>query len=88
MKRFIQKVLGILVCACMLICGVSSPVMAHAGEMDMQIEPRMTYIASYTVYLAISSTGVATIDGTVYGKAGVTHTSVKVTLQQSALVHG
>lgn len=47
------------------------------------VEPRMTYIFSYSTELSISSNGVATITGMVRGKSGVTSTYVKVTLQKS-----
>lgn len=67
----------------MLICGGTSPITVVAQEADIQIEPRLAYISAYNVQLSISDTGIATITGSVTGKTGVTHTSVKVTLQKS-----
>ena len=83
MKKWIRKLAGIVVCVCMLICGGASPITAAAEETDVQIEPRLAYISTYNVQLSISDTGVATIKGMVTGRMGVTHTSVKVTLQKS-----
>ena len=83
MKKLIRQLSGIVVCVCMLLCGGVSPITAVAKEASVQIEPRMTYILSYGADLSISNNGVATITGSVTGKAGVTQTSVKVTLQKS-----
>lgn len=83
MKKWVRQLTGIAVCVCMLICGGTSPITAVAQEADIQIEPRLAYISAYNVQLSISDTGVATITGSVTGKAGVTNTSVKVTLQKS-----
>lgn len=47
------------------------------------VEPRMTYISTYSTDLSISDGGAATITGLVRGKTGVTNTYVKVTLQKS-----
>ena len=58
------------------------PITVHAEE-TTGVEPRMTYISSYTTDLSINSTGMATITGLVRGKSGVTSTYVKCTLQRS-----
>ncbi len=78
-----RQVTGVVVCVCMLLCGGVSPITAVAKEANIQIEPRLAYISAYNVQLSISDNGVATITGSVMGKAGVTHTYVKVTLQKS-----
>ena len=83
MKKLIRQLTGIAACVCMLLCGGTLPITAVAKEASVQIEPRMTYILSYGADLSISNNGVATITGSVTGKAGVTQTSVKVTLQKS-----
>ena len=83
MKKLIRQLTGIAACVCMLLCEGTFPITAVAKEASMQIEPRMTYILSYGADLSISNNGVATITGSVTGKAGVTQTSVKVTLQKS-----
>lgn len=83
MKGLTKRWIGFLLCVSLLVCGVSSSFVASAEEMHAQIEPRMTYIASYTANLVISSKGAASIEGTVMGKSGVTQTYVKVTLQKS-----
>lgn len=82
--RTMHKVCAMLaICMCMLFCGVTSPVTVYANEISVQpVEPRMTYIYSYSTDLSISSSGVATITGMVRGKSDVTSTYVKVTLQK------
>ena len=83
MKKLMRQLTGIVVCVCMLLCGGTSAITAVAKEVDVQVEPRMVSILSYGTDLSISDNGVATITGSVMGKAGVTHTYVKVTLQKS-----
>ena len=83
MKGLTKRWIGFSICVCLLVCGAGSSFAASAKEVHAQIEPRMTYIASYTANLIISSKGIAYIEGTVLGKSGVTQTSVKVTLQKS-----
>lgn len=83
MGKLMRQVTGVVVCVCMLLCGGVSLITAVAKEANIQIEPRLAYISAYNVQLSISDNGVATITGSVMGKAGVTHTYVKVTLQKS-----
>lgn len=74
---------SVAMCICMLFSGVISPVKVYAKETNVQaVEPRMTYIFSYSTELSISSNGAATVTGFVRGKSGVTATYVKVTLQE------
>lgn len=77
-KMLIMTMLGI----CIILGQMATPMVVNAVEME-NIEPRMTYISSYTTDLSITSTGVATITGSVRGKSGVTSTYVKCTLQMS-----
>lgn len=72
-----------VICICMMFCGLSSSILVHAKEANVQIEPRMTSISTYSTELSISSDGVASISGFVRGKSGVTSTYVEVTLQKS-----
>lgn len=84
MKRISRICNTLVICMCMLICGAISSIEASAKEASVQtVEPRMTYIYSYSTDLSISSDGVATVSGMVRGKSGVTSTYVKVTLQKS-----
>lgn len=78
------------ICNTLAICMSASFAETFIGEIVPQIsihiqmvEPRMTYIYSYSTELSISSDGVATVTGTIRGKSGVTSTYVKVTLQKS-----
>lgn len=71
-----------VVCICVLLSSLSVPICVCA-EGNNIVEPRMTYISSYTTELSITSTGVASISGLVRGKSGVTSTYVKCTLQMS-----
>lgn len=48
------------------------------------MEPRMTYIISYSADLYISDSGEASITGYVRGKGDVTSTSVSATLQKKS----
>ena len=81
--KYGKKILfAVLLCFCMLFSGISMPLVVQAEE-TTRVEPRMTYISSYSNDLAISSTGVASIYGVVRGKSGVTSTYVKCTLQIS-----
>lgn len=84
MKK-ISRICNVLtICMCMLICGATASIKVSAKEADIQmVEPRMTYIYSYSTELSISSDGVATVTGMIRGKSGVTSTYVKVTLQKS-----
>ncbi len=82
MKKFKLFVTGVVVSICVLFGGLSMPITCHAAG-TTQVEPRMVYIAGYSTDLSISSTGVASVSGLVRGKAGVTSTYVKVTLQLS-----
>ncbi len=83
MKRVREKYKILAVCMCILLCGAISPIKAFAKGATVQtVEPRMTYIYSYSTDVSISSDGVATITGMVRGKSGVTNTYVKVTLQK------
>lgn len=72
----------LLICVGVLCGGYFSPLTVHAEETGVA-ESRMTYITTYTTDLGISDTGVASIIGIVRGKAGVTSTYVKCTLQMS-----
>lgn len=82
MKK-LKKILGTLVvCLCVVFSSIQMPIIVNAEETN-QVEPRMTYISSYTTDLYISSTGVASITGAVRGKSGTTNTYVKCTLQMS-----
>lgn len=78
LKICIVMVLGI----CILFGGMSVPITVQAEE-QATVDSRMTYISSYSTDLIISSSGLATISGRVRGKAGVTSTYVKCTLQRS-----
>lgn len=83
MKQRVKKILySTLISFCMLLSGLSMPLIVQA-EGDERIDARMTYISSYSSDLTITSTGVASINGVVRGKAGVTSTYVKCTLQMS-----
>lgn len=84
MKRINRICNALAICMCMLICGAVSPIKVSAKEANIQmVEPRMTYIYSYSTELSISSDGVATVTGMIRGKSGVTSTYVEVTLQKS-----
>lgn len=84
MKRINRICNTMAICMCMLICGTVLPLKVSAKETDIQmVEPKMTYIYSYSTELSISSDGVATVTGMIRGKSGVTSTYVKVTLQKS-----
>lgn len=82
MKKLKLFVTGVVVSICVLFGGLSMPITCYAAE-TTQVEPRMVYIAGYSTDLSISSAGVASVSGLVRGKAGVTSTYVKVTLQLS-----
>lgn len=62
---------------CMLFFGMAIPVSVHAAGTNVQIDPRMSGISTYSTKLSISSDGVALISGFVRGKTGVTSTYVK-----------
>lgn len=83
MQKLAQKLVGIMLCACMLVCGTESTIAVCAKEAEEQVDARMTYISSYNVGLSISDDGIASVSGLVNGKPGVTHAYVKVTLQKS-----
>lgn len=82
MKKFKKICKAAIVCMCFLVGGMAMPITSWAEEAEMQIEPRMTYIATYRTDLDISNTGLATIIGEVKGKNGVTSAYIKVTLQK------
>lgn len=82
MKKLIKTTNVFIVCICVLFGCMSTPIIAYAEEGNT-VEPRMTYISSYTTELSITDTGLATVTGMVRGKAGVTSTYVKCTLQLS-----
>ncbi len=78
-----MRISTVIVLCLSILCGsLCIPITVNAEETD-GVEPRMTYIFSYTTDLSINSTGVATITGMVRGKSGVTSTYVKCTLQMS-----
>ena len=78
MRRIWKKCNVLAVCICLLFCGVISPIEVFANDATVSaVEPRMTYIYSYSTDVSISSDGVATITGMVRGKSGVTSTYVK-----------
>lgn len=82
MKR-LKKLFNVIgLCICVGFSSMSLPVIVHAEDTAF-VEPRMAYISSYTTDLTINSTGVATVTGMVRGKAGVTSSYVKCTLQIS-----
>ena len=83
MQKLAQKLIGIVLCTCMLVNGTGLTMAVCAKEAEGQIDARMTYISSYNVWLSISGDGIASISGSVNGKPGVTHAYVKVTLQKS-----
>lgn len=78
-KKFLKVA---IVCMCFVVGGMAVPITSQAKEVEMKIEPRMTYISTYSTDLNISNTGLATITGEVKGKNGVTSAYVKVTLQK------
>ena len=82
MRKLKRLFVATILIVCMLLIGLSTPIIVHAED-DSMVEPRMTYISSYTTDLSITSTGVATITGNVRGKSGVTSTYIKCTLQMS-----
>ena len=82
MRNFSKCIAKVMVCVCLVLVVTSMPVRVHALETE-SAESRMTYITSYTTDLSISSTGVATITGSVRGKSGVTSSYVTCTLQMS-----
>lgn len=81
MKKVKKIIIVTALCMCVLFTGANVPVIVHAE--NTTVESRMTYIASYSTDLSISSTGVATITGRVRGKSTVTSSYVKCTLQMS-----
>lgn len=82
MKRTKKLCKAVVLCMCLLVSGMVNPIISYAQGMETQVEPRMTYISTYSTDLSISNTGLATITGQVRGKTGVTSTYVKVTLQK------
>ena len=82
MNKNIKFLIITTLCLCMLLSGGTVPLIVHAED-EAPIESRMTYIASYSTDLSISSTGLASVSGRVRGKSGVTSTYVKCTLQMS-----
>lgn len=58
-----KKICRIFVtCICMLFYGFVSPVSIYAQETNVQIEPRMASISTYSTELTISG-GVASVTG-------------------------
>lgn len=85
MKR-IKKIIQIVtLCMCIFAGGCLIPISSHAQEIKVGVEPRMSYISTYSTNLAISDDGIASIKGEVKGKVGVTSAYVKVTLQKYEL---
>lgn len=82
MKRISRIIKVVVLSLCILCSGLTLPMVVQAEDTPA-VESRMTYIASYTTELSISSTGLASITGMVRGKSGVTSTYVKCTLQMS-----
>ncbi|MBO5324724.1 MAG: hypothetical protein J6A80_00695 [Lachnospiraceae bacterium] len=82
MKKIVKFIIVTTLCISCLTGMMSLPIVVNAEE-EPQVESRMTYIASYSTDLSISSTGVASITGRVRGKTGVTSSYVKCTLQMS-----
>lgn len=72
-----------ILCIGIIMAGISSTTISNAQETEIQIQPRMLYIARYDTDLVISSSGTATVSGYVQGMSGVSSTSVKVTLQKN-----
>ena len=71
-----------ITCICVLFGSFTVPIVVQAEE-GTEIDSRMTYISSYSTSLNISSDGVASVSGIVRGKADVTSSYVKCTLQMS-----
>ncbi len=82
MKKILNFLTIIVLSFSILFGTISIPIIVHASDIQT-VEPRMTYIGSYSTDLSISSTGVASIAGRVRGKTGVTSSYVKCTLQMS-----
>lgn len=82
MKKCKFIVYALVLSMCVLFSCGSLPITVNAEGKDV-VDSRMTYITSYTTQLSISDTGVATVSGNVRGKASVTSTYVKCTLQMS-----
>ena len=82
MEKCKRSIVTFLVALCVIFGGTSFPIIAYAED-TASVEPRMTYISSYTTTLSISDTGLASVTGMVRGKSGVTSTYVKCTLQMS-----
>lgn len=78
-----KLVKAIAISVCILFGGLVKPSVVCAETANVRVEPRMTYISSYSTELSISSDGVATITGFVRGKSGVTSTYVQVILQKN-----
>lgn len=83
MQKLIRKIIGIMICVCILAYGTEPSMVVCAKEAEQQNEARMTYISSYDVGFSVSADGIVSISGSVTGKSGVTHAYVKVTLQKS-----
>lgn len=73
----------VVLCLSALLLGNLISIKGYAQTDSALVEPRMTYISTYSTDLSISDGGAATITGLVRGKTGVTNTYVKVTLQKS-----
>ncbi len=82
MKKCKRSIFTLLLALCLVFGGMSFPIIVNAED-TVSVEPRMTYISSYTTTLSISDTGAASVTGMVRGKSGVTSSYVKCTLQMS-----
>ena len=72
----------LVICVCVAFFNLTTSFLAFAQETNDQVEPRMENISTFSTELTISN-GIASVTGSVRGKAGVTNTYVKVTLQKS-----
>lgn len=82
MKKCKRGIITFLVALCVIFSSTALPIVVNAED-TVSVEPRMTYISSYTTTLSISDTGLASVTGMVRGKSGVTSSYVKCTLQMS-----
>lgn len=83
MKQSIKTFAVTLMCLCLVAGSVMIPTTVNAQEATGEMQPWLTYISRYTNTFDISSSGVATVGGAVYGKSGVTFTHVKLILQKN-----
>jgi len=83
MKQSIKTLVVAFMCLCLVAGIIMIPTTVSAQETTGEIQPRLTYISDYDYSLSISSSGVASVSGGVYGKPGVTFTHVKLILQKN-----